>query len=280
MPDENAQEYRILGRRVSIAGSSPAAQAIVARVFGGFDPADSGNPVSQHYKLIETGDGWDVRAGESTLRSGADLTEALAALESDAIVPALAERSDLIQLHAASLCLPARLEGLALAGGSGMGKTTLAVALMLQGFSLFSDDVVLADPVSLNLSPFRRSVHLSAHSREIIADALGAPVSWDERDPPGVFCPPQFAKRPAPLKWLFFLERDPSRKPGATLMSPTDAAMAILAQAIGLPRQSRRALDACGRITRDVRCMRLVTGELGAAVRAIQEAVAEEPAVV
>jgi hypothetical protein len=276
----NAREYDVLGRRVAIAGSSPAAQAIVARVFRGFSAGDVRDGSPPHYDLIDAGGNWEARAGGSTAYSGPDLTAAIAALESEVIVPSLLQRSDLIQLHGAALCLPTRLEGLGLAAGSGMGKTTLAVALMLRGFLPFSDDAVLADVETMNLSPLRRSFHLSAHSRDLVARALGVPVSWDEHDPPGVFCPPQFAERPAPLRWLFFLERRPGAAPGPAELPPPEAAMAILNNMIGVAADPRRALDACGRITRDVRCFRLVNADLAASVDAIQAIVAAEPAVV
>lgn len=66
---------------------------------------------------------------------------------------------DVVPVHAAALAIGD--EGVVLAGSSGTGKSTLALALAQEGFRLLSDDVALIDLARMQVLPFHKAVGLA-----------------------------------------------------------------------------------------------------------------------
>ena len=149
------------------------------------------------YKLAgPSGDWYADEAGEAAALCEAELTDVL-----------LAHASRYVYLHAAALA-----DGdscLVLVGDSGTGKSVLSYGLLLQGLQPLSDEVVLIDPSTDHIEPFRRSVrvHRQALSRLGLGDELpeGAqlcqPYVWVH---PGLAARPR--SKPYGLRAFVFLE--------------------------------------------------------------------------
>ncbi len=265
--------FDIVGHRVAVGASAGVAVDAVRSILSGFGPhgAALGDDLPR-FDLVATGVDWQVRVDDAVIHTGNDLLNALGTLESRLVNNALDRRDDTFCVHGAALCLPTEPSGMVLVGQSGFGKTTLATALMLRGFSAFSDDVALIDPQSLGLQPLRRAFHLDDNSRETLQRL--SPGAFTRRHAPvGYFCPPQWAERSVPVQWILFPQYQPGQQPGFELMSPSEAAVALLAEALTLGRASRMALSTTGRLIDQARCLRFHVGDIVESVTAVQQLV-------
>lgn len=112
-------------------------------------------------------------------------------------------------IHAASLATAG--EGFVLAGGSGLGKSTLALALVRRGFSILSDEVAAVGRADGLLHPFPRAFSVAPDSLEL-SGWPGVPsgaVEWlgklcfdIEALRPGCLSPP------VPLRHIVLLRAD------------------------------------------------------------------------
>ena len=76
-------------------------------------------------------------------------------------------------LHAA--VIGGRRGAIALCGGSGGGKSTLAAAAAQRGWSHLSDDMGLVDPEDLTIAPYARPIMLRAGGRDHLGATLSPP---------------------------------------------------------------------------------------------------------
>jgi hypothetical protein len=89
-------------------------------------------------------------------------------------------------IHAASVAHRGR--ALVLAGPSGAGKTTLALALAALGLELLSDELAVLDPASGLVHPYRRRLHVRPGTPELVRGIeqiglrerhdLGGGIAW------------------------------------------------------------------------------------------------------
>jgi hypothetical protein len=120
----------------------------------------------------------------------------------------------LAMLQRGHLCLHAsivRIGGsvVALAGDSGAGKSTTAMALRARGHALLTDDVAIIDlghdrPMAI---PFRRNVHLlpdAAAALGLEFAALPPLAGFPEKS---AFLPEEQSADPQPLDWIVILDR-------------------------------------------------------------------------
>jgi hypothetical protein len=92
---------------------------------------------------------------------------------------AVLARTPLFGVHAAVLSRPSGL--LAIPGRSGLGKTTLAAALLTNGWRYLSDEVLAVDRDAGTVSPFPRPLALAAESWLLLGlESARAPVPGAE----------------------------------------------------------------------------------------------------
>ena len=153
--------YDLLGYHVAVTASDVTMGRACQSVLASFaiDSPEAETAV-QSYSVVRADDRWHVEAAGRRLHSATDPRAAIAALEWQLVTDALKRRPDLFHVHGAALAPPALDGAVVLAGAAGVGKTTLARALMDRGFLPFGDDVTLVDPVSLSVQPFPRAFHL------------------------------------------------------------------------------------------------------------------------
>ena len=277
--DTARDTFDLLGFQADVGAPAGTPRMVIRRILRGFGPVDRpAGAVRPSFDLMEGSTGeWRVRAGGEILHVGDDLVVALGQLEWRIVTAALEYRGDLFHLHASALCLPTRRDGLVLLGGSGRGKTTLTMGLMLRGFVPFADDVALLDPETLELTAFRRAFHLSDGTWPLL-EPLAEGLAPEREDLPGYFSPPQWAEHPAPVRWILLPEYRPQQVPELIRLSPSEAASAIVEQTLSLARRPRMALAAAARLTNHARCYRFLCGDLADSVAMVQRLVEPVPA--
>lgn len=138
---------------------------------------------------------------------------ALLHVEHDALEWLLNNSPDTIPVHAA--LLSRRGKGIVLVGPSFAGKSTLAIALWRQGWSLMCDDLVFVDTVARTASPAPRRVSLRHGSRELVGESTWTQISETPsciETEKGLFFHPHEVsesekKRTTALSAIFFLAR-------------------------------------------------------------------------
>jgi hypothetical protein len=177
----------------------------------------------------------------------------------------LLKRRGLFGIHAGGVALDGH--GVVLAGSSGAGKTTLALALALAGFDLLGDDmlflraeqdepVVLAFPDELDVSETTVSFFPGLAAR-LRPDAL-AGAAKRQVDPTALQAAVVAEARPA----LVLFPRIAPDGPSALEPISFDEALLELAPNVLLtePSSSQRHLEALGSLLRAARSFRLATG--------------------
>jgi len=267
--------YDLIGYQASVGAATDEAHADVRTLLQGFGPVDVDQGLHlPRYELVPTGRVWQLRINSTLVQEDVDLVSSLGALEWHVMNAALAFRSDLLQLHGAALCAPTERAAILLIGDSGSGKTTLALGLMLRGFTPYGDDVVAVDRETLEVRPVRRAFHVSDQTRRVAAASTGGALAW-ANGLPGFFSPPQWAERPAPIRWVLFVAYAEHEATRLQPLSSAEAATAMLGQTINLAGSARPALSAAVRLVESARIFRLVSGGLDDALAVIQHLVAE-----
>ena len=140
-----------------------------------------------------------------------------------AISAALRIQRDVIFVHAGSVVIGEA--GVLLAGESGTGKTTQALALVARGHEFFGDDLAAIEPETREILPFRRIGRVREGPRAANIDALVEerdlkPGGMNQRREPriylrvGRYFPDGCRHERAPLHFAFFMRE---KKPAAAL---------------------------------------------------------------
>ena len=202
-PDAGPAAVRsvIDGRTVVVTVPDDADRRAVEGVLSGFPvPNEDNRAADNPYALRrdETGH-WALWAGDTRTHQTTTLEDALLALEWQIVTDMLGRIDDRFHLHGAALADPSGTMSVLLLGESGVGKTTLTLALMALGFRPYTDDVVLLDPDALAPRTFERAFHVDATTRELV-EALTHPTDWEVPGmPTGYFMPSTWARDPLPV---------------------------------------------------------------------------------
>jgi hypothetical protein len=250
--------YALLGYRVAVATNSAEFLAALDRLNSEF-LTDAGAPPHAAYEVVALAGGrlWDLTFQGEEWRWCDSLPAALGQVEWHIVERAVAWRPDLLQVHGAALAGPAST--VLLPGASGIGKTTLALALRLRGLRLYADDVVFIEPASGRPLPFPRSPHVHDDALARLA-ALG--LRYDPADHLGRYlCAAALRPwplRPGPrLRAIILLEPPSGDAPALAPITQAEAAVELLRLSENLKRFPRAGLDLLPALLRDVACYRL-----------------------
>jgi hypothetical protein len=177
------------------------------------------------------------------------------------ILPAVAALRGAEVLHASAVAVGGR--AIAFAGDPGLGKSSLAVQMMLRGHRLLSEDVVAirADPSRVLADPGARMLNLREDESELVGagtlTSLGAVVG---RSHGKVHTLVDLEPQPLPFGALYLLERDEDAQPVFERVdSPTFADIFRNAFVVYIVRADRMItqLDLAARLARSVPVFRL-----------------------
>jgi len=264
----------VVGYRAAVGSSSAIVRRSLQYVLRGFDRiADAATTDLPHYELEPVGGEWQVTVDGAVVHQGGDFLIALGTLEFHLLTAAVDRNSYLFHVHGAALCAPTCRAGIILAGDSGIGKTTMALALMLRGFTPFSDDVALIDPQTMSLQPLRRAFHINADTWPLLEGLAGGQIRSEADDVTGYFAPAQWAHAPVPVKWVLFPERVPGGTPQLLPLQPAQAASALIENSGTLTRSPRLALSTISRLVEHATCCRFIVSDLERSVALVQKLV-------
>jgi hypothetical protein len=138
------------------------------------------HPPSLSVNVVRTEDGWGVSeaTGEPSMENSP--WKALIEIRNRLVAVALEEAKEILDLHAAVVVRDG--SALLLVGDPYAGKTSLAVELTAQGWSLFSDDVAPIESGSGKVLPFPKPLGIKLRPWSNYSRYWKRPPSWAPED--------------------------------------------------------------------------------------------------
>lgn len=175
----------------------------------------------------------------------------------------------------------------AVVGRSGQGKTTLTLGLLRRGMGLLSDELMIVEPNTQRILPYRRSLHVRPGTVNLIPELrflldrprhqIGGGSEWALTPDDLIRMFPHALAAPAPLRGVLLLDGTPQayETPSITPIPSALAALELLRSSWAASIDFNDALTSVSRLLSQVACARLRVGALGPtldAVAAWQEA--------
>jgi hypothetical protein len=177
-------------------------------------------------------------------------------------------------VHAGAVASPAG-EGIILPSRSGGGKTTLVTGLIQAGFQYMSDEGAAVDPVSRMLYPYSRALSFKPGHAALFPDLYQLVDGRDWLGGQRWINPADIRQgalgAPCPIRFILAHEYRAGAQTDLTPLTPAQAVMELLTNALNLPRYRARALPLVADVVRRAQCYRLISGGLDEAVRTITE---------
>ncbi len=257
------------GRHVIVECGDQESADLVGMVFDGLLAPHVENAVAAppHYAIRR-----DVSAGtfQVTDSDGATVSldnadELLFHLDKHITIGLQGQRPDLYFLHAAAVALEGQVA--VLAAPAGTGKSTLALALLEQGFTYLSDELAPVDLQTMKVHPYARSICLKSPPPapyRIPPDALdtGGRIYVSGAAP--------VAREPLPLTAIVFIRRESKSFVVCRSISAASAAARLVANVLNALAHDDAGLDAAATLGRMVPCFELDSTRLDAACVAIR----------
>ena len=169
--------------------------------------------------------------------------------------------------------------GLILPAAPGSGKTTLTVALTMNGFKCLSDDIVLIDADSLKLNPFSRNIFITEEKKDVFDRyGIGLPLrksewmeygGWDFIPPHPVPLPQ--GEREFNVDFIIFPNYNPAQKTELKRISKGKAIFEIIKESFNIHKFRDRGVDIVHRLVENAECYQLTVNNLNEAVDIISD---------
>ncbi len=269
-----------IGARVfHVDVAHPEDRAALRAALSGFAPAAAAQPSDVICTVRRTaGALWTVTTSGAAPQQAATLEDALLAVEWQLVTDMLAHQTGRFHLHGAALLDPAGTTTVLVLGASGVGKTTLTLALMAAGFRPYADDVVLLDADTLIVDRFPRAFHVDANTRRLVSP-LFQDRRWEVAGLPAGNCLPlEWASEPVPVGVIILPKGRGETHPRLVPLGVADTAMALLSCTTTLERAPGLALRAAARLAATTASFALHGAGPAADVGTIASAVADRRA--
>lgn len=250
-------------------------RAVVRAVLAAFPGRAADRPAVHTCCVERAADGlWTIGPAGQVTHRAVTIEDALLAVEWQIVSDVLSRNIDRFHLHGAALADPSGATTVLVLGDSGVGKTTLTLALMAHGFRPFADDVVLLDPERFTPEHFPRAFHVDATTRALVSP-LFAGASWEHGGLPLGYCLPlTWAGASVPVGAIVFPRAHDHARPSLMAMAVPDATLALLSFTSSLDRNPALALRTAARLTGRVPAYALDGGPLAATVDLVASTVA------
>jgi hypothetical protein len=254
--------YRIAGCALALEGVDQGLQELAQSLYRG--ARSSGEVPHWRFALEALADGFALRQDQRLLNRAASLDQFFQEVEWHLTQTFMAGLGDLYQVHASAVGWGDKT--LVLCGAAGTGKTSLSLALALEGAMLFTDEVALLDQ-DLVVHPFPRDL-IVHQGTEALFPELGQAVP----SPPWKVFPEyrylspldlgqESLPRPLPCGRLVF----PRYCPGAGIqlrpLGQSEAVHCLLEQSFNLGRWGEKGVELLGRLVEQCPACQVVFGQ-------------------
>lgn len=184
---------------------------------------------------------------------------------------ALEKMEGYYQIHGGAVVKNDR--GLILPAAPGSGKTTLSVALTMNGFKCLSDDVVLIDADSLKLNPFSRNIFITEEKKAVFDRyGIGLPLRKSEWMEYGGW---DFIFHPEAIQttvdFIIFPKYNPAQKTELRRISKGKAIFEIIKESFNIHKFRDRGVDIVHRLVKNAECFQLTVNDMNEAVEIISD---------
>jgi hypothetical protein len=257
------RRFNVFGYTFGFAALSAPAHQLLYRLYGSFvaDEADVTDTFDLEASRAGHAHVWTVSLGSQVVIQRPSLGSALSYFEYEVCQRVIAQSSDWIVLHGATLSTP---QGAAfISGASGAGKTTLALALGARGYRVGGDDLALLGTQTGEVRPMPRCFHLDQRSRRLLrATGLRIPaqaarhqfVTPTDLDPSTAPLPP--------IRLIVLLSSGQGREPQLIPLTQAETVVRLRTEIRWGQYPALDLLSALSRLTSGTTCYQLTRGEL------------------
>ena len=213
----------LVGTLFAVESDDPLFLGFIRRLWEPSVVSRSGDPVI--IRAERNVDGWTVRLPSELPSEHKDAWQAADGMRYWLLEHALAGAEGIVDLHAA--VVTRRGDALLLVGESGVGKSTLTLALVEGGWTFLSDDMAPIGSDDGLIRPFPKPIGIKDNTRW---EELGH--YWNDRDwppPPRssfLISPaalPRVGSHPVRARWVVFPEFDPRSGPSLVAITAAQA---------------------------------------------------------
>jgi hypothetical protein len=279
--------FRVLTYYFTVRWNRKRLGDYVERVLGHFavppDPRETRNPPTPglpiSYSLVDLGTATDRRFrllyGEEEMIGGAGPGEVLEHLFWHINSETFRSTGAFLLVHAGSVATPDGV-GVLLPGVSGAGKSTLTASLVRAGFNYLSDEAAAIEPVTRRIYPYPKAISLKKDDRgglgllaELRARRNGAEYLKRQWYLPPEEIPGGAVGRPCRAGLIVLTRYEAGAETQVSQITPAEGAFELAQHALNMSMWEDRALPLLADVARGAQSYRLVSGNLGEAVRAI-----------
>ena len=280
------QTYRILSQRFSVRWSGDLTADRVHYVFGGFavsgpkgaDRNSTDRDGAGVYSLVDLGPREPRRyrlvlAGKQLISSRNE-DDVVNFLLYHILARVREQDAEFLLIHAGSVATP-RGEGVLLPAASGFGKTTLVTGLIRAGFGFLSDEIGVIDHRTGMLRPYPRALNFKEGAVAIFPDlpspGSAAPFERSYGYLRAEEIRPDVMVNACEVRFVITPRYQDGAATMVTPLSPAATVRELWTNAINVQTYGARALPILAEIARRTRGYRLVSRDLGEAVRAVAD---------
>lgn len=251
----------------------------VDQLFGDFAVDESQSHGRDAYQLVDLGprdqNRFRLVRGSEQLIATQFFALALSQLFAHVQMRMSERTGDFLLVHAGAVVTPEGA-GVLLPADAGSGKTTLVTGLVRAGFGFLSDDVGVIDTQTRRLHPFPRAISLKEGSLAVFPEFRDHDNGSLYARPPGFIRAAEIRSGAlAAVCDVRFVIAPRYQKGTATRITPlsqAETAKELWAHGINRSVLKARVLPILADVVRQARGYRLVSGDLGEAVKAVREA--------
>ncbi|HSD96017.1 MAG TPA: hypothetical protein VLB06_02635 [Sulfuricaulis sp.] len=263
---------RVCDRRFLIQSEDAESASFVRAEFGSMlvDPSLP-SPVVRRYRIgrAPSGSGFHVATDDDEPVWLEDADGLLFHLDKDLTIALQLQRADLFFLHAAAVALDDR--AVVLSAPSGTGKSTLALALLENGFDYLSDELAPIDVQRLTVHPFPHALCLKSPPPAPYCLPTGALRIGERYHVPADILRGRARAQSLPVAAFIFLRRGSRTSTAYRPISRGTAIAYLMSNALNSLAHPAAGLDVAAMLSKAAPCFELDSADLGAACQAVRE---------
>lgn len=229
------------------------------------------SPVARRYRIgsAPSGSGFHVATDDDEPVLLEDADGLLFHLDKDLTIALQLQRADLFFLHAAVVALDDR--AVVLSAPSGTGKSTLALALLENGFDYLSDELAPIDVRRLTVHPYPHALCLKSPPPAPYCLPTGTLRTGERYHLPADSLRGGVRTQSLPVAAFIFVRRGSRTSTAYRPISRGTAIAHLMSNALNSLAHPAAGLDVAAMLSKAAPCFELDSADLGAACQAVRE---------